>query len=441
MFKIRTHLQEWAQENNFYIKVSMNSIAKRVIDDNMRLLGETPVKINNRDVEEINLRCDTDQERIFALGILCYAKEYADKDGKFNLSNSGFSKWISQYVGLKVSDYIHMFIMLEYIEIVKKTNTNSWYHKDVVKSLNTYKILVPFKNTGKYTLVDNNLGKLFDELFSDIDTDSEKWCNIEGYNDWYQISNMKRIRVKERQGTDGRIHSAQILSLSKGGKSVKLRDSDRKQHNIRVDRLFEKYWNLDKATVDSLKNDIFTNPDEKWVFIDDDENYKISSFGRVYNCRKERLCQQSDTINGYCNVKLSLNGKKSKTYLVHRLVAQTFISNPDNKPEVNHRDNNPHNNRVDNLEWCTRSENIQHALRYGDFQDVIGNLHSKEANDKRAETNRMDIDIYNKDNILIESVKGLKKASEITGLALNTISTCLQDGRTTRNGYRFIRRY
>lgn len=64
--------------------------------------------------------------------------------------------------------------------------------------------------------------------------------------------------------------------------------------------------------------------------------------------------------DGYAHVALSIRGR-AKRYAVHRLIAQTFIPNPNNLPQVNHKDENPSNNNVDNLEWCT----LQYNIRYG----------------------------------------------------------------------------
>ncbi len=57
--------------------------------------------------------------------------------------------------------------------------------------------------------------------------------------------------------------------------------------------------------------------------------------------------------------------KKSKSFLVHRLVAETFLPNPENKPQINHKDGNPLNNYIDNLEWADFFENMQHAQKNG----------------------------------------------------------------------------
>ena len=65
--------------------------------------------------------------------------------------------------------------------------------------------------------------------------------------------------------------------------------------------------------------------------------------------------------DGYCRIVLMQHGKK-KRYMCHRLVAEVFIDNPQNKPFVNHIDGNKSNNCVSNLEWCTQSENEQHSV-------------------------------------------------------------------------------
>lgn len=72
---------------------------------------------------------------------------------------------------------------------------------------------------------------------------------------------------------------------------------------------------------------------------------------------------------------------------VHSLVAQMFIPNPDNKPEVNHKDGNKRNNLVTNLEWCTREENVAHAIRNNLYRGLRGsaNKNSKLNEDVVAE--------------------------------------------------------
>ena len=94
------------------------------------------------------------------------------------------------------------------------------------------------------------------------------------------------------------------------------------------------------------------------------ENYLISQDGKVYNEKRNKEVKTNKNSIGYLRVNLSNKGKR-KQLLVHRLVANAFIPNPNNKPEVNHIDGDKENNNVVNLEWTTRSENETHAYKNG----------------------------------------------------------------------------
>ena len=89
----------------------------------------------------------------------------------------------------------------------------------------------------------------------------------------------------------------------------------------------------------------------------------INSIGRSYTCSGSKITPIIDRA-GYWTVNVKITGVRS-THYVHRLVAQTFIENPMNKPFVNHRNGNKLDNRVDNLEWVTRKENYLHAIKIG----------------------------------------------------------------------------
>ena len=109
--------------------------------------------------------------------------------------------------------------------------------------------------------------------------------------------------------------------------------------------------------------------------------YQASNLGRIkslvlYNNRykkyikREKVLKTTTQKTGYLMLTLCKDKKKSNL-LVHRIIAKTFLSNPNNYPQVNHKDGNKKNNCVDNLEWCTSSENQKHAYRLG-LQKVCG---------------------------------------------------------------------
>ena len=114
--------------------------------------------------------------------------------------------------------------------------------------------------------------------------------------------------------------------------------------------------------------------------------YQISNFGNVKSVSRyvfagehanhsyfrvnEKMLKGSLDHKGYRGVNLSCNGRVRR-FLVHRLVAQAFIPNPDNLPCVNHKDENPRNNCVDNLEWCTYKYNNEYNGRVDKCRDKI----------------------------------------------------------------------
>ena len=205
---IREKLKIWAKENNFYFNVSMNTIASRVIDGQMKLQGDFPIYINDTDIGIIQRDFDSYYERIVALAVLCYAKAYA-KDNKFKISQIALEHWLN-INHRTLSKYFKMLEEFDYIGKVQGGDIHSWYNKYVVAESYTYEILVPCENTGKYQLVAHNIFDLYDVIFNGVDLHNEEWYPIEGYNDWYEISSAGRVRAKERE-IDGRLFPAKIL--------------------------------------------------------------------------------------------------------------------------------------------------------------------------------------------------------------------------------------
>lgn len=109
---------------------------------------------------------------------------------------------------------------------------------------------------------------------------------------------------------------------------------------------------------------------EEWKEIPGYEGlYEVSNKGNVRNVRRNTLLRLQKTKYGYIQVYLYKNGIRTGLR-VHRLVAQAFLLNTDNLPEVNHRDEDKTNNRVDNLEFCDRKYNVNYGSRKDKVKDT-----------------------------------------------------------------------
>lgn len=108
--------------------------------------------------------------------------------------------------------------------------------------------------------------------------------------------------------------------------------------------------------------------------------YQISNLGNVRSlerlvyksdgviqCRKQRIMAKRKSSDGYYFAKLNVD-KNSKSIAIHRLVAEAFIPNPYNLPEINHIDTDRTNNVVTNLEWCTHKDNVKHSANLGHYK-------------------------------------------------------------------------
>lgn len=181
---------------------------------------------------------------------------------------------------------------------------------------------------------------------------------LETIPDKYDIL-LEGVTKKELEDIEDKFKSEEqfenfILTLGKGRKAV------------------SKATGIPEGTAKKLTTKLYNKLKDKdiptgFVQCDDCPKYAVDMHGRVINIRTRKILTSSvHPTNGYVYVSTQEEGcRDSKSKRVHRLMAQAFVPNPENKPEVNHINGIKSDNRIENLEWVTRSENEKHAYDTG----------------------------------------------------------------------------
>lgn len=166
---------------------------------------------------------------------------------------------------------------------------------------------------------------------------------------------------------------------------------------------------------------------ELWKDIENTVNYEVSSLGRIRNKTTNYILKNRVTKTGYYQVNIKFNGdNKFKNAYVHRLVAQAFLDNPDNKPSVNHIDGNKENNSVDNLEWSTYKEQEYHKVNV---------LNKKNIGSPKK------VGQYTKNGELVKIFSSVEEAASSFGKNRVNIDNAIHHKKNQQTAYGYVWKY
>lgn len=149
---------------------------------------------------------------------------------------------------------------------------------------------------------------------------------------------------------------------------------------------------------------------DEWAIIEGfGERYIVSTRGEIKNAKSEKVLKPSVSPTGYLFCRLCRPNLPPKNMFVHRAVAETFIANPKNKTQVNHKDGNKANNSVNNLEWVTPSENTLHSFR------VLGRAGSLKEKFGKSNGNSRPVYQYDLNGNFVQSWDAVSDAARAIG--------------------------
>jgi hypothetical protein len=144
--------------------------------------------------------------------------------------------------------------------------------------------------------------------------------------------------------------------------------------------------------------------------------YEISDAGAIHSIRSKKFLRSTLKPNGYVYIELNVNGRATY-HRLHRLVAETYIPNPESKPFVNHINGDKADNRVENLEWVTGTENNNHAVDNGlvEFTFNIYKITCPKG--------------------YVTDITGIHACAKFCNVSTTTVTKYVRLGKPTRNGY------
>lgn len=275
------------------------------------------------------------------------------------------------------------------------------------------------------------------------DLPGECWKDVSDYEGLYQLSNYGRLRSKDRVRLQNHI-SGKMIEHQYKGKLISIDYSTSKfgcayLYDVNCKSTLNIYEGVCKLFGQVAADKFFYDTDyievldgEVWADIVDWPNYQVSTAGRVRRLMPSyKIILKPWLVADYYAVRLS-NINITRDVHIHRLVAETFIPNLENKLQVNHKDEDKLNNTLCNLEWVTPSENMQHAYHTGliSYDPDIKRIHLAEGNKK------LQVGLYCKQ--LNTYFRSIAQASRELHLSYDKIREASLHG-TTLNNYTFER--
>lgn len=167
---------------------------------------------------------------------------------------------------------------------------------------------------------------------------------------------------------------------------------------------------------------------EEWKDIEDYEGlYQVSSEGRVKSLKfgKEKILRYTKANKGYAQLTLSKNSIQT-TYKIHRLVAEAFIPNPDNKPQIDHINTDRTDNRVENLRWVTPKENCNNSITIENYSKCkLGLLNH----------NTKPILQFTKDGEFVKKWDSMSEIEKELGFNHSHLTSCCRQKKKSAYGY------